>query len=134
MAETKPKRKKTAERSRQVNIALTEREDAMLDGLMSEVGARRAVVARIAMLDGLAGEGPGDRVQRLLLGDDDRALVSVILDEMHDGGVLLNQIAKRLNAASDVKVSEELSGVIEAVDYARETYRQAAEKITAAMG
>lgn len=106
----------------------------MLDGLMSEVGARRAVVARIAMLDGLAGEGPGDRVQRLLLGDDDRALVSVILDEMHDGGVLLNQIAKRLNAASDVKVSEELSGVIEAVDYARETYRQAAEKITAAMG
>ena len=34
MAETKPKNRKSAERTKQVNVALTDREAAMLNGLV----------------------------------------------------------------------------------------------------
>lgn len=134
MAETKPKNSKSAERTKQVNVALTDREAAMLDGLVREVGARRAVVARVAMLDGLAGEGPGDRVQRLLLDEDDRALFVELLNQMHSSGVLLNQIARRLNQAADFAVTQELGEVLTAVREAQATYTAATQTVTKAMG
>lgn len=134
MAETKPKNRKSAERTKQVNVALTDREAAMLDGLVREVGARRAVVARVAMLDGLAGEGPGDRVQRLLLDEDDRALFVELLNQMHSSGVLLNQIARRLNQAADFAVTQELGEVLTAVREAQATYTAATQTVTKAMG
>ena len=70
----------------------------------------------------------------MLLDEDDRALFVELLNQMHSSGVLLNQIARRLNQAADFAVTQELGEVLTAVREAQATYTAATQTVTKAMG